>query len=49
MLLLAIVEVFRARDFHSIAQVTKAARHVSLHQDVTRIQVPVTDAWLHLV
>jgi hypothetical protein len=49
MLLLPIVEVFRAGDLHSIAQVTEAARHVCLHQDVTRIQVPVTDTRFHLV
>ena len=49
MLLLPIIEVLGARDFHSIAQVTETARHVRLYQDVTRIQVTVTDTWFQLV
>lgn len=49
MLLFPIVEILRTRDFHSKTKVTQAAGQVCLHQDVTGIQVPVTDARFQLV
>lgn len=49
MLLLSIVEILRAGDFHGKAEVTQAAGQVGFHQDVTRIQVPVTNTWFQLV
>jgi hypothetical protein len=49
MLLLPIVEIFGTRDLHSKSQVTEATGQVCLHKDVTRIQVPVSNAWFHLL
>jgi 2-phospho-L-lactate transferase/gluconeogenesis factor (CofD/UPF0052 family) len=49
MLFLPIVEILRTGDLHSKAKVTQAAGQVCLHQDVTGIQVPVTDARFQLV